>query len=178
MSNSEKQTLVEEGTEFTGTLRARCKVVVRGSVDGELEAPAVDVAAGGSVTGNVRAQKVDSRGVIAGSVEADDVSLAGEVKSDTVIRAKSLSVKLAAEQGRLEVTFGDTILEVGDMPSDRPAATEQDEDETETIAPPARLQAAPSPSQSSTSAGTEAENEDDDDDDDARHAEGATAPAR
>jgi cytoskeletal protein CcmA (bactofilin family) len=115
--DTEKQTLVEEGTEFTGTMRARCKVVVRGSMDGELEAPAVEVTEGGTMTGSVKAKSVHARGVLAGSVEADEISLAGVVRSNTVIRAKTLSVNLASEEGRLEVTFGDTVLEVGEMPS-------------------------------------------------------------
>jgi cytoskeletal protein CcmA (bactofilin family) len=122
--DTEKQTLVEEGTEFTGTMRARCKVVVRGSMDGELEAPALEVTEGGTMTGSVKAKSVHSRGVLAGSVEADEISLAGVVRSNTVIRAKTLSVNLASEEGRLEVTFGDTVLEVGEMPSDRPTQSD------------------------------------------------------
>lgn len=121
---SEKQTLVEEGTEFSGTLKANCKVVVRGAVEGELEAPSVDVTAGGRVTGNVKAKSVRSQGSVAGSLEADEVSLAGEVKSDTVIRAKSLEVKLSADKGKLEVTFGDCVLDVGEMPTDEARAEE------------------------------------------------------
>ena len=122
--DTEKQTLVEEGTEFTGTMRARCKVVVRGTMDGDLEAPALEVSEGGTMTGNVKAQVVHARGVLAGSVEADEISLAGVVRSNTVIRAKTLSVNLASEEGRLEVTFGDTVLEVGDMPSEQPAVSD------------------------------------------------------
>jgi cytoskeletal protein CcmA (bactofilin family) len=118
---AERQTLVEEGTEFTGTMKAKCKVVVRGSIDGELHAPAVNITPTGVVTGNVIAQTVESSGVLAGRVDADEISLAGEVRSSTVIRAKSLEVKLASDKGKLEVTFGDCVLEVGDMPSDRPA---------------------------------------------------------
>ena len=133
-NDKEKQTLVEEGTEFTGTMRARCKVVVRGSMDGELEAPAVEVTEGGTMTGSVKAERVDSRGVLAGSVEADEISLAGVVRSDTVIRARTLSVNLSSEAGRLEVTFGDTVLEVGDMSGDRPSASDRDDEAAESAA--------------------------------------------
>jgi cytoskeletal protein CcmA (bactofilin family) len=127
---AEKKTLVEEGTEFVGTLRAKCPVVVKGSVEGELSAPAVAVTSTGQITGNVKADRVRSEGVLAGSVEADEISLAGEVKSNTVIRARSLEVKLGSDRGRLEVTFGDCVLDVGDMPAaeatddDRPADEE------------------------------------------------------
>jgi cytoskeletal protein CcmA (bactofilin family) len=127
MSEQEKQTLVEEGTEFSGTLRAKCKVVVRGSVEGELEAPSVEVAQGGRMQGNIKAARVDSRGVLAGSVSADEITLAGEVKSNTVIRARSIAVKLSAQEGHLHVTFGDTVLEVGDMPGDQPERSDHHE---------------------------------------------------
>jgi uncharacterized protein YjbI with pentapeptide repeats/cytoskeletal protein CcmA (bactofilin family) len=126
----EKKTYVEEGTEFVGTLRAKCPVVVKGSLEGDLEAPAVSVTATGRVTGNVKAKRVESEGVLAGSIEADEICLAGSVKSNTVIRARSFEVKLSAERGKLEVTFGECIVEVGDMPSaeDRPATTESAQD--------------------------------------------------
>jgi cytoskeletal protein CcmA (bactofilin family) len=127
--NSEKQTLVEEGTEFSGTLKAKCKVVVRGAVDGELVAPALDVTDTGTVTGNVKAKSVRSRGVISGSVDADEISLAGQVRSSTVIRAKSLEVRLASDKGKLEVTFGDCVLDVGDMPTDEIRVAEEQSDE-------------------------------------------------
>jgi cytoskeletal protein CcmA (bactofilin family) len=121
VKGAEKQTLVEEGTEFTGTMKAKCKVVIRGSIDGELHAPAVNITPTGVMTGNVVAKTVESSGVLSGRVDADEISLAGEVRSSTVIRAKSLEVKLASEKGKLEVTFGDCVLEVGDMASDQPA---------------------------------------------------------
>lgn len=116
---TEKKTLVEEGTEFIGTMRATCPIVVRGKIEGDVDAPAVSVASSGSVSGNLKAKRVDSQGVLAGSVEADEVSLAGEVRSDTVIRARSLEVKLAARDGRLEVTFGECILDIGDAATER-----------------------------------------------------------
>ncbi len=127
MADSEKKTYVEEGTEFVGTLRAKCPVVVKGSLEGDLEAPAVSVTSTGRVTGNVKAKRVESEGVLAGAIDADEISLAGSVKSNTVIRARSLEVKLGVEKGKLEVTFGECIVEVGDMPSadDRPDAREE-----------------------------------------------------
>ena len=119
--SSEKQTLVEEGTEFTGTLKAKCKVVVRGTIDGQLEAPSVSITPTGAVTGNVKADRVESNGVLSGEVDADDIALSGEVRSNTRITAKSLSVNLSSDKGKLEVTFGDCVLDVGEMPSDQPA---------------------------------------------------------
>jgi cytoskeletal protein CcmA (bactofilin family) len=116
-----KQTTVEEGTLFKGTLQSTCRVVVRGSIDGELQAPAVVVSETGSVTGNVKAQSLHSSGVLAGRIDVDDLVLSGSVRNDTVIRAKSLEVKLhhanQADAGKIEVKFGECILEVGDDPA-------------------------------------------------------------
>ena len=116
-SGEQKQTTVEEGTEFKGTLSSTCPVVVRGVLDGEIKAPSLTIASTGTVVGNVRAQRIQSEGVLAGNVDADEVSLSGSVRSHTVIRAKSLEVKLARDNGKLEVTFGEVTLEVGDEPS-------------------------------------------------------------
>jgi cytoskeletal protein CcmA (bactofilin family) len=112
-----KQTTVEEGTEFKGTLQSTCQVVVRGLVDGELTAPSLVIFESGTVTGNVKAQSIQSAGTLAGRVEADDILLSGSVGSDTVIRAKTLEVRLRTNKKPFEVTFGECTLEVGDDPS-------------------------------------------------------------
>lgn len=112
-----KQTTVEEGTQFKGTLQSTCRVLVRGVVDGELNAPVVVVAESGAVIGSVKAQSLQSSGVLAGRIDVDDVVLSGTVKNDTVIRAKTMEVKLQqGEAGKIEVRFGECLLEVGDDP--------------------------------------------------------------
>ena len=112
-----KQTTVEEGTEFKGTMQSTCQVVVRGVIDGDLTAPTVIVSETGAVIGNVKADCIRSEGVLAGHVDANDVYLSGNVRSDTVIRAKTLEVKLQRHKEKLEVTFGECILDVGDDPA-------------------------------------------------------------
>jgi cytoskeletal protein CcmA (bactofilin family) len=112
-----KQTTVEEGTELRGTLHSRCEVVVRGVVDGDLTAPSVVVSPTGTVVGNVKADCIRSEGVLAGHVDANEVYLSGSVRSDTVIRAKTLEVKLQRQNDKLEVTFGACVLEVGADPA-------------------------------------------------------------
>ena len=111
-----KQTTVEEGTQFKGTLSSTCQVMVRVEVDGDLTAPVVIISDSGTVVGNVKAQSIWSEGVLAGRVDADDVHLSGNVRSDTVIRARTLEVQLQSTKGKLEVTFGECILDVGDDP--------------------------------------------------------------
>lgn len=112
-----KQTTVEEGTQFRGTLQSSCQVLVRGVVEGELSAPSVVIAESGSVMGNVKAHSIRSEGVLAGQVDADDIVLSGSVSNDTVIRARTLEVKLQSGDGKKhELKFGECILEVGDDP--------------------------------------------------------------
>lgn len=142
MDNDEKKTLVEEGTEFSGKLKAKCRVVVKGEIDGELEAPAVDVADTGSVTGTLKAQRVTSHGAIKGTIEVDDITLAGKVHSDTTIRAKTLEVKPATQAGDLLVTFGDCVLEIGDMSADQPTVDDKPSAETNAQPQAATMQAA------------------------------------
>lgn len=113
-----KQTTVEEGTQFKGTLSSSCPVMVRGTIDGDLTAPSVIVSESGSVTGNVKAESIRSEGVIAGRVDANDVYLSGSVRSDTMIRARNLEVKLGRSDGKLQVTFDECILDVGDDPNE------------------------------------------------------------
>jgi len=114
-----KQTLVEEGTEFKGTLKSSCPVVVSGTIDGEVDAPEITITRSGAVLGAIKAKKVRSQGTLSGNVDAGDVFLAGSVRSNTVIKAKSLEVKLgSSDKGQLEVTFGECNLEVGEAPKD------------------------------------------------------------
>ena len=118
-SKTPKQTLVEEGTEFKGTLKSSCAVVVNGTIDGEVDAPEITITRAGAVLGAIKAKKVKSQGTLSGNVDAGDVFLSGSVRSNTVIKAKSLEVKLgSSDKGQLEVTFGDCNLEVGDAPKE------------------------------------------------------------
>jgi cytoskeletal protein CcmA (bactofilin family) len=115
--SSSKQTVVEDGTELKGKLTSSCPVVINGVVDGELNAPEVTVASTGTVSGAIKAKRVRSQGTLSGSVEAADVFVSGTVKSNTTIVAKSLEVRLSPERGKLQVTFGECTLDVGDEPT-------------------------------------------------------------
>jgi len=115
---STKQTIVEEGTEFKGTLASSCPIVVRGRIDGEIDTPALQVSANGAVHGRAKVGALDSQGELSGEFDAETVHLAGRVKDNTVIRARSLEVKLTSDDGRMQVIFGECELSVGDAPSD------------------------------------------------------------
>ena len=117
MSEKEaKRTLVEEGTELKGSLTSTCAVLVRGRIDGEITAPALTVSPSGAVHGRAKVGELSAEGELAGEFDADTVALSGSVKDKTVIKAKTLSVKLASESGKLSVMFGECDLEVGNPP--------------------------------------------------------------
>lgn len=112
-----KHTLVEEGTEFKGTMSSNCPIVVMGKVEGEVAGPVIHVTATGVVAGNVKVKELRSDGEVAGEVEADVVRISGKVRDRTVIRARSLEVSLNATKGGMQVVFGECELAVGDEPN-------------------------------------------------------------
>ena len=120
---SVKKTLVEEGTEFKGSIVSKCPVAVSGRVEGEVHAPSLTVATGGAVFGKMRVGQITSEGEIAGEVEAESVLLSGRVSNNTIIRTKTLEVKPVAEAAALRVTFGDCVLEVGEEPKKTPGTS-------------------------------------------------------
>ena len=116
-SAGERKTIVEEGTEFKGALSSSCPIVVKGHVEGEVTAPSLMVSASGGVHGTVKVAEIRSEGELAGEFDADLVHLSGSIKDNTVIRAKSLEVKLASSNGKMQVVFGECTLDVGANPA-------------------------------------------------------------
>ena len=112
-----KRTVVEEGTHFTGNLSSTCPIDVRGRVEGDVQAPSLTVSARGAVHGHAKVGSVHSEGELSGEFEADTVELSGTVKDKTVIRARSLEVRLSSAKGQ-QVIFGDCELSVGDEPTE------------------------------------------------------------
>ena len=122
-----KRTVIEEGTSFKGSLVSSCPIDVRGRIEGDIETPALSVSASGAVHGKAKVKAVRSDGELSGEFDADSVELAGTVRDNTIIRATSLEVKLAAQRGKMQVIFGECELSVGDEPTeqvelDEPAA--------------------------------------------------------
>ena len=134
-AGSEKRTLVEEGTTFKGSLTSTCPILVKGTINGDLEAPSLTVAATGSVSGKVKAGELKSEGSLAGEFDVEKIQLSGSVKDNTIIRAKSLEVKLSSTAGKMQVVFGETELEVGEQPT-REKAVAKDEKADNAPPPP------------------------------------------
>ncbi len=112
-TTNDRKTLVEEGTQFKGSLSSNCPIEVKGRIEGDVTAPALSVAIGGAVHGKVKVGEIRSEGELAGEFDADVVQLSGTIKDNTVIRAKSLEVKLSSPSGKMQVVFGECELEVG-----------------------------------------------------------------
>lgn len=140
-SATEKRTLVEEGTTFKGVLTSTCPIFVKGGIEGDIQAPSLTIATSGVVSGKVKAGELKSEGSLAGDVDVDKVTLSGAVKDNTVIRAKTLEVKLSAPTAKMQVVFGDVELEVGDQPSatkaEKPADKPADAANGKSVPPPA-----------------------------------------
>ena len=115
-----KHTLIEEGTEFKGSLSSNCPIVVVGKVEGDVTGPMIHVASSGVVAGKVNVKQLRSEGVLAGEVEAETVQIAGTVRDKTRIRARSLEVTLNTNKG-MEVVFGECELAIGDEPNKQAA---------------------------------------------------------
>ncbi len=122
-----KQTLIEEGTQLKGTLSSDCPVVVRGRLDGEVSGPLLQVSPTGKVSGKIEVQRVESAGELAGEYKADVVRLSGRVADETVIRTKSLEVKLAGVDDESALVLGDCELEVGNPPTKEDAVRQANE---------------------------------------------------
>src|SRR4029077_5227589 len=104
-------------TSFKGSMTSTCPILVKGAIEGDLTAPSVTIASTGALSGKVKAGELKSDGELSGEFDVDKVQLAGTVKDNTVIRAKSLEVKLAVTGNKMQVVFGETSLEVGDQPT-------------------------------------------------------------
>src|SRR3954471_18265467 len=135
-SATEKRTLVEEGTTFKGSLTSTCPIFVKGGIEGDIQAPSLTVAASGVVSGKLKAGELKSEGSLAGEVDVDKVQLSGSVKDNTVIRAKSLEVKLTASSAKMQVVFGECELEVGEQPT-REKAAEKPQENGKSVPPAA-----------------------------------------
>lgn len=115
MSETVKQTIVENGTEFEGVVRSECAIVVSGQLKGQVSAPSLTLTPDGSVYGKVKVSHLKSEGSLGGEIDADSVELSGSVSDDTVIRATALEVKLnQSADSKLKVSFGNCELHVGE----------------------------------------------------------------
>lgn len=111
-----KHTLVEDGTEFKGTMSSNCPIVVMGKVEGDITGPVIHITPSGVVAGVVKVKELRSEGELAGEVEADTVQVSGRVRDRTMIRARTLEVSLTTKSG-MQVMFGECELAVGDEPN-------------------------------------------------------------
>jgi cytoskeletal protein CcmA (bactofilin family) len=149
-----KHTLVEEGTEFKGTMSSSCPIVVMGKVEGDIAGPVIHVTPSGVVSGVVKVKQLRSDGELAGEVEADTVEISGRVRDRTVIRARSLEVSLSVQKGGMQVVFGECELAIGDEPNKEAAVAAA-------LTPPAPAEAAKQPAPAAAKPGAAGADADD-----------------
>jgi len=117
MAEETKRTVIESGTEIDGAIRSERPIVLSGSVKGQITAPSLEVTQEGTVKGTIKVSRFSCKGEVGGEVFAEAVELSGHVCDATVIRSKTLDVKLAQGESGVEVTFGSCELQVGDLPA-------------------------------------------------------------
>ena len=121
MAEETKRTIIENGTEIDGAIKSQRPIVLSGSVKGQVTAPSLEVTKDGMVKGTVKVSMFSCKGEVGGEVDAETVELSGRVCDATVIRSRTLDVKLAQGESAVEVTFGNCELQVGDLPAMRKA---------------------------------------------------------
>jgi cytoskeletal protein CcmA (bactofilin family) len=117
MAEETKRTIIENGTEIDGAIKSQRPIVLSGSVKGQVTAPSLEVTKDGMVKGTVKVSLFSCKGEVGGEIDAETVELSGRVCDATVIRSKTLDVKLAQGEGAVEVTFGNCELNVGELPA-------------------------------------------------------------
>ena len=125
MADQGKRTVIENGTDIDGAIKSERPIVLSGTVKGQITAPSLEVTQEGSVNGTVKVSEFSCKGEVGGEVWAESVELAGRVRDATVIKSKSIDVKLAEGEGAVQMTFGNCELQVGDLPvrsKEKPAA--------------------------------------------------------
>ncbi len=141
MAEEMKRTIIENGTEIDGAIKSQRPIVLSGSVKGQITAPSLEVTKDGMMKGTVKVSMFSCKGEVGGEVDAENVELSGRVCDATVIRSRTLDVKLAQGEGAVEVTFGNCELQVGELPVKtraKPAAATQrvDSDALEVVSEP------------------------------------------
>jgi cytoskeletal protein CcmA (bactofilin family) len=127
----QKRTVIEEGAELKGVVSSQHPLLVLGRVEGDVSGPAVEVGAGGVVTGKMKVRELRSIGEVGGEIEAEVAHLSGRIRDKTVLRAKVLDL-------HTDVSFGDCVIEAGEVPSkDQLIAAALKAAQEAAVAPPA-----------------------------------------
>jgi hypothetical protein len=93
------------------------------------------VSKSGAVHGKAKVGSVKSEGELSGEFDAERIELAGVVKDNTVIRAKSMIVQLSSERGKMQVIFGECELDVGDEPREDESVSDEQAARAEAATP-------------------------------------------
>ena|SRR5688572_7638505 len=110
-----KQTIIEAGSEFTGSIQSPWAIVVNGTIDGHVQAPSLNVTTTGALLGSVKTKTLRSQGTLSANIDAEEVFVFGAIRSKTVIKTKRLEMRIASsDESQLEINFSSTVLDASE----------------------------------------------------------------
>jgi hypothetical protein len=119
-----RASVIDQGAVFKGTITASSTVIVRGTLEGEITGPGLEVDASGVVVGHAKVTRLRSSGELEGTYEAEQAEVFGRLRDGVLIRADSLTVANSEEETSNHVLFGEVELEIGALPDQQQAVAE------------------------------------------------------
>jgi hypothetical protein len=139
-----RASVIDQGAVFKGTITASSTVIVRGTLEGEVTGPGLEVDTSGVVVGHAKVTRLRSSGELEGTYEAEQAEVFGRLRDGVLIRADSLTVANSEEDTSNHVLFGEVELEIGALPDQAQAVAEALALAAASVAAPAPVSAAPS----------------------------------
>ena len=96
VDNSESSLMIGEGVIITGTIMANSKVIIQGTVDGDIECNSITISKSGNVKGKIKTDTITVEGKAEGEINADDVL---NIKSQGHVSGKVFYGEIQIEEG-------------------------------------------------------------------------------
>ena len=96
VDNSESSLMIGEGVIITGTIMANSKVIIQGTVDGDIECNSITISESGNVKGKIKTDTITVEGKAEGEINADDVL---NIKSQGHVSGKVFYGEIQIEEG-------------------------------------------------------------------------------
>ena len=96
VDNSESSLMIGEGVIITGTIMANSKVIIQGTVDGDIECNSITISKSGNVKGKIKTDTITVEGKAEGEINAEDVLI---IKSKGHVSGKVFYGEIQIEEG-------------------------------------------------------------------------------
>jgi len=96
VDNSESSLMIGEGVIITGTIMANSKVIIQGTVDGDIECNSITISKSGNVKGKIKTDSITVEGKTEGEINAEDVLI---IKSKGHVSGKVFYGEIQIEEG-------------------------------------------------------------------------------